>query len=74
MINTNATNVKVNVAKLREKVLPMLDEIEKTTFDETIHESTDGIEERLRYILVVDALNFCNGRLTASRTTRSQRA
>ena len=37
----------------------MLDEIEKTTFDETIHESTDGIEECLRYILVVDALNFC---------------
>ena len=58
-IQQNATHVKVNKEKLREKIIPLLESIEKETFDESIHEAPSDIESRLRYILVVDALNFC---------------
>ena len=58
-IQQNATHVKVNPTKLKEKILPLLDSIEQETFDESIHEAPKDVESRLRYILVVDALNFC---------------
>ena len=59
-VNTNTTYVKVNVAKHHEKVLPILAEIEKTSFDEKTNKSTDDIDGRLWYITVIVALHFCN--------------
>ena len=58
-IEKEATHVKVNKEKLIQKIKPLLEQIEQETFDESIHEAPEDIESRLRYILVVDALNFC---------------
>ncbi|ELP91431.1 hypothetical protein EIN_155380 [Entamoeba invadens IP1] len=58
-IESNASHVKVNSQKLREKVLPHLDEIISYKFDTSIHVAPQDVESRLRYILLVDALNFC---------------
>ncbi|BFU18388.1 hypothetical protein EHI8A_017120 [Entamoeba histolytica HM-1:IMSS-B] len=58
-IEQNAKHVRVNQIKLKEKIIPLLEKIEAETFDESIHQAPNDIESRLRYILVVDALNFC---------------
>lgn len=58
-IEKEAQFVKLNPSKLKSKILPLLNDIQKETFDESIHKAPEDIESRLRYILVVDALNFC---------------
>ncbi|KAL7713208.1 Queuosine 5'-phosphate N-glycosylase/hydrolase [Entamoeba marina] len=58
-IQNNADVVTVNQVKLKSVILPLLDKIEIETFDKNIHTAPVDVEQRLRYILAVDALNFC---------------